>query len=173
MDANHLIDTGLYPKNVFDILFKHEVARSQRHSSPLTLLKLQPFLEEAPHEIRESAVLTITSMLNVKLRVTDVPTFINRGLFFWIVLTDTDNIGGKVVCERILDIVANMQSYETIDGIPFNIYANIGMTSHSTKSFTGAQLYTEADMALTAARKKGMQTYVDFHNIEAALFNPN
>lgn len=167
MSQGVLIETGLHPKNVFDAVFKHEVDSSQRYDTPLTLLKLKPVFGDLSEEVVESAVLTMTTVLKFRLRATDVPTFNNRGLFFYILLSHTNAAGARVVCERVLEIIKSLEKYETISGIPFELLANIGMTSsNGGKELSATQLFTEVDLALVEAQKQGKQNFVEYQHIE-------
>jgi hypothetical protein len=93
--------TGFFTPSVFSILFHHEIARTERYPSPISLAILSVILP-APltDEIREGADMLFLKILRTKLRQTDLISKYDDN--YLVLLTSTDQTGAQIAI-RILD----------------------------------------------------------------------
>ena len=146
-------NTGLYLPTIFSVLFNHEVARSRRYPSPLSLLLIS-ICQPAPltDEIRESAELMVAQVLNTKLRQTDVCS--HYGEDFLILLTNTDLTGAKIAARRLLDGMHTR--IMTRQNEHFEIGVCAGLASHSGGSNISPDiLLKQVSLSLQEARNGG------------------
>ncbi len=151
--------SNIYDEGVFKILMEYEVARSQRYASPLSLLRIALVLNKPSPGEAENAPLVLAAMLNARLRGADIPGRISDE--FVVLLPNTDEIGGRVVCERFLRITPG--THTTPLGFSARVAVCIGLASHGGgKNLNAAQLMREAEEALKIARTRGPQSYHAF-----------
>lgn len=149
-------DPNIYDEGVFRVLTEYEITRSRRYGGPVALLRIGLALIQPTQAEAESAPLTLASMLNACLRRADIPARI--GNEFVVLLPNTDEMGARAICERLLRITLGTQN--TPLGFSKRITICIGSTSHgSTAALTVEQLMREAEESLKSARARGPQTY--------------
>lgn len=162
-------ETGLYTREVFDVLFEYEVSRAQRYPSPLSLLCISLETEGQTAETLQQARQAIIEILGRHLRVSDIPAY--YGDDFVALLPATDEIGGRAVAERILGRFRTTQKFTTARLTRMNIY--IGLACRESGSMVSAeQLMAEAMVAMNEARIRKSFTYVTFSEIADQLPKP-
>jgi len=94
--------SGLYTPSVFSILLNHEVARSKRYPSPLSILQFST-CQPAPlsEEIRETIEKMVAQVLKTKLRQTDISSQSKDG--YLVLFTNTDGTGANIATNRLLE----------------------------------------------------------------------
>ncbi len=147
---------NIYDESVFRILMEYEVTRSRRYSTPLSLLRIALVLNKPSQGEAENAPLVLAAMLNARLRGADIPARI--GDEFAVLLPNTDETGGRVVCERFLRITPG--THTTPLGFSARVAVCIGLASHvGGPKLNAEQLMREAEEALKIARARGPQSY--------------
>lgn len=145
--------SGIYTSSVFTILLNHEVARSKRYPSPLSIL-LFSVCQPAPlaGKIRENVETTLTQVLKTKLRQTDISS--QYGEDFLVLLTNTDSSGAKIAAGRLLDNL-NTRIF-TQQNQPVEIGVCAGLASHpGGASISSELLLKQVKQANLEARSKG------------------
>ena len=149
----------LYSLESFQTLLNHEVHRSRRYKTPLTLIHLA--LETNPEHpmILHSAEMFAINILDVQLRDTDIPC--RKGNEFLVMMPATDETGGRVVCERLAKLFN--EPHQTFDRVSFTMTAFVGMTSiPGGSSLTSTELMQQAYTAMNQARDQRITTAVIF-----------
>lgn len=147
----------LYSLESFQTLLDHEVHRSRRYKTPLTLIHLALETDPDRPEIQHSAEMFAINILDVQLRDTDIPC--RKGNEFLVLMPATDETGGRVVCERLAKLL-NVP-HQTYDRVSFNLTIFVGMSS-----LPGGSALTSSDLMQQAA--KAMQHAHD-HQITTAV----
>ena len=150
--------SGIYTSSVFTILLNHEVARSKRYPSPLSIL-LFSVCKPAPlaMEIRESVELSVTQVLKTKLRQTDISS--QYGEDFLVLLTNTDISGAKIAAARLLTSLNTMIFPQ--ENQPVEIGVCLGLASHpGGASISSDFLLKQVTQANREARSKGPGTLI-------------
>lgn len=158
-------DIELYPYDTFKTLLDHEVNRSRRYGNPLTLVHLAvetdasgEFSQQAQHAQHGAEVFAINA-LNLQVRDTDIPC--RRGSEFLVLMPNTDDRGGRVVCER-LENLFHIES-QVYDKVSFTLFTFIGMaTLPGDRSISSQVLLDNAAKALEYARTNRMKKAVIF-----------
>lgn len=155
--------TGLYNEPLFEVLFNHEIARSKRYPSPITLLHLKICIgEKSSGEIWESASLYVAHVLNSNLRHVDVPA--HHGQDFWILLPATDEEGGKVVGKRLIERMNTEQVTRANQNFWMGVC--IGLAFHKGGSgISGEELLAQATRALKEATRRGVNSLVCYRDL--------
>ena len=147
---------SVYDETVFNLLFAHEIARAQRYAGPVTLLRVGLVYRHPSEGEQENAPHVLGALLNARLRRSDIPA--RLGDEFVVLLTSTDHIGGRAVCERLLRLTPGTQT--TPLGFSPGVAVCIGMSTHGGgPGLNGEQLMHEAVEALQIARARGQQSY--------------
>jgi GGDEF domain-containing protein len=119
--------TGMYHFDMFERIFNHELARSQRYVSPLTLLQITVQVRDTSPYTKERAGIMMADLLNRSLRISDVPAHFDDD--FLVLLPSADEMSGGNVAERIL---VNLKSTQNLPiGKFFRMSAYIGLTTHA------------------------------------------
>jgi GGDEF domain-containing protein len=156
-------DIELYPPETFKILLDHEVNRSRRYGSPLTLVHLA--FEMAPDnpETHHSAEVFTVNILNLRLRNTDIPC--KKENEFLVLMPSTDEQGGRMACER-LETLFHME-HKTFDRVSFELSTFIGMaTLPGDRSISSKTLIENASQALQYARANRRTSTVLFSEMK-------
>ncbi len=152
----------LYSEDVFWVLLDYEVTRSQRYPSALSLLQLEMTAIAGDDFIIRSASSIFGSALNTHLRAADITA--NAGDQYFIILPNTDEEGGRTVCDRLISVFRNR--FETRDGQSISFSLNIGLTAHSGgASLSKEKLLEETTAALNRSKIKGPNTYAAFSDL--------
>jgi len=147
-------ETGLYDPDVFRLLAEHELSRSQRYPSPLTLFYISLNINEAKPKIAKNVKQLFAGILNSSLRLSDIPS--SHGDDFVVLLPCTDKEGGVAAAQRLIARLKGTRNFA--DGNLFKFYIHIGITTHlggEKKSLS--QLLNEAHIASQKAKRIGAQ----------------
>jgi diguanylate cyclase with GGDEF domain len=152
----------LYSLESFQTLLDHEVHRSRRYKTPLTLIHLAIETIPARPEILYNAEMFAINILDVQLRDTDIPC--RKGNEFLVLMPATDETGGRVVCERLAKLF-NVP-HQTYDRVSFTLTIFVGMTSiPGGASLTSGNLLQQAATAVKHARDHQLTNAVIFSEI--------
>jgi len=153
----------LYSLESFQTLLDHEVNRSRRYRTPLTLIHLAIETKPERPEIQHSAEMFAINILDVQLRDTDISC--RRGNEFLILMPATDEPGGRNVCERLATLFN--APYQTYDRVSFKMTVFVGMTSiPGGSSLTTGKLMQQASSAMQHARDHRLTKAVVFSEIK-------
>jgi diguanylate cyclase (GGDEF)-like protein len=145
--------TGFFTPSVFTILLQHEIARTERYPSPISLAILS-VITPAPltDEIREGADILFFKILRTKLRQTDIIS--KYGENYLILLTSTDQTGAQIAIRRVLEHLNT--SIVTKHNQKVNLGVCAGLASYlSGTSTTAETLLERASQSHHAARTSG------------------
>jgi len=152
----------LYSLESFQTLLDHEVHRSRRYKTPLTLIHLAIETNPDRPEILHSAEMFAINILDVQLRDTDIPC--RKGNEFLILMPATDETGGRVVCERLAKLF-NVP-HQTYDRVSFALTIFVGMSSlPGGSSLTSSNLMDQSTKAMQHARDHQFTHAVIFSEI--------
>jgi len=152
----------LYSLESFQTLLDHEVHRSRRYKTPLTLIHLAIETDPDRPEILHSAEMFTINILDVQLRDTDIPC--RKGNEFLVMMPATDETGGRVVCERLAKLFN--EPHQTYDRVSFNMTVFVGMASiPEGTALTSHKLMQQASTAMGHARDQRLTTAVIFSEI--------
>jgi len=153
----------LYASEAFKTLLDHEVNRSHRYKTPLTLVHLAIQTDPDRPEIQHSAEMFAINILDVQLRDTDIPCRADNE--FLILMPSTDEAGGRIVCERLAKLFN--AEHQTFDRVSFNMAVFVGMASSvGGAALTSSKLTQQASTALQHARDHKLTTAVIFSEIK-------
>lgn len=159
MLQQHSNQSELYDESVFKTLVEFEIARSLRYPSPLSLLRIGLALINPTQTEVANAPTALATMLNMRLRQADIPARI--GDEFAVMLPNTNEVGARTVCERLLRVTLGTQN--TPLGFSTRVTICIGLASHDGgPNLNAEQLMSEAEAALQQARSIGPQTFRAF-----------
>ena len=152
----------LYSSESFQALLEHEVNRSRRYKTPLTLIHLAIEADSDDPQIQHSAEVFAINILNVQLRDTDIPC--RKGNEFLVLMPATDEAGGRIVCERLAKLF-NVE-HQTYDRISFKMAIYVGMAAlPGDASLTSHTLILQASTALQHARDRRLTNAIIFSEI--------
>ncbi len=152
----------LYSLESFQTLLDHEVHRSRRYKTPLTLIHLAIEADPDRPEILHSAEMFAINILDVQLRDTDIPC--RKGNEFLVLMPSTDESGGRIVCERLANLF-NVP-HQTYDRVSFNLTVFVGMSSlPGGSALTSSNLMQQAAKAIQYARDHQLTKAVIFSEI--------
>ena len=152
MELTHEIE--LYPYDTFKALLEHEVNRSRRYGTPITLIHLAVETDTSGIHAQHGAEIFTINVLNLQLRETDIPC--RKGNEFLVLIPCTDEKGGRVICDR-LERLFHVES-QIYDKVSFKLDTYIGMTSHPGGNSISSKLLLEnAGNALQQARENKSQ----------------
>ncbi|MBN1438140.1 MAG: diguanylate cyclase [Anaerolineales bacterium] len=167
MNGNDRLDqqSGLFPQKMLETLLIHEIVRSRRYPSPVSLIHFSiSFPEPSSEQIVESARLFIANLLHSKLREADLPGHYEGD--YLVILPATDGAGARTAAQRILKELGGSLVTRTAEH--FKISACIGVSSHAGGAgISASHLLSEAAAALGEARRRGPNSLVLFDEIRA------
>ncbi|MGD0807719.1 MAG: diguanylate cyclase [Anaerolineales bacterium] len=165
MEQQKRIDasSGLFPQAMLETLLAHEVARSRRYPSPISLLYFAlRFPRDPSPEIVESAQILIANHLHAAMREADLP-----GLFegnYLVIMPSTESDGARMAAQRMLENFPRSQITRTAE--LFQMSMCIGVASHKGgPDISAAQLLSNASTALWEAQKRGPKSLVVYGEI--------
>jgi hypothetical protein len=145
--------SGFFTPSVFSLLLHHEITRTERYPSPISLSILSVCLPSIlTVEMVEAIDILFFKILKTKLRQTDIISKYNEN--YLVLLTNTDLTGAQIAIKRVLEslntkIVTN-QNQEVNLGVCASLATNpIGSTS------TAEHLLEKASLAHQIARSSG------------------
>jgi hypothetical protein len=152
----------LYSLESFQTLLEHEVHRSRRYKSPLTLVHLALETEPERPDVLYSAEMFTINVLDFHLRDTDIPC--RKGSEFLVLMPATNEEGGRIACERLAK--SFNEPHQTFDRVSFNMVVYVGMASIAAgESLTGETLLQQAAKAMQHARDNHITTAVSFSDL--------
>ncbi|MBI5054540.1 MAG: diguanylate cyclase [Chloroflexi bacterium] len=160
---NH--ETGLFTRSMIEILLSHEITRSLRYPSPLTILRLALHVA-APLDdaLLRKAHLMVSDLLNTNLRASDAPGHYDGG--YLIIAPATPADGGLVIASRLahrIKILHPMDSHTQL----LDMSACIGVASHAGgRELSEINLLEQANIALAEAQRRGAHSVVNFNDLE-------
>lgn len=161
---NHQLthEIELYSLESFTTLLDHEVNRSHRYKTPLTLVHLAIETDPDRPEVLHSAEMFAINILDVQLRDTDIPC--RKGNEFLILMPATFEAGGRIACERLAK--SFNEPHQTYDRVSFNMVIYVGMSSiPAGESLTSDNLMQQAAKAMHHARDNHITTAVPYSEI--------
>jgi len=152
----------LFSLESFKTLLDHEVNRSRRYKTPLTLVHLAIETDPDRPEILHSAEMFAINILDVQLRDTDISC--RKGNEFLILIPATDEPGGRIVCERLAGLFN--AEHQTYDRVSFNMVVFVGMASSAgSEPLSSTKLLKQASTAMEHARAHRLTNAVIFSEI--------
>jgi diguanylate cyclase (GGDEF)-like protein len=155
--TDHL--TGLANRRRFERILESEVARTERHGRPfsLVLLDLDEFKrvnDTHGHEAGDEAIRTVARVLQQGTRGVDLAARIG-GEEFAVILTETNLAGATEVAERL-----RLTLRETEIPPVGQIAASFGVAECPSQATTARGLLASADAALYQAKREGRDRVV-------------
>jgi diguanylate cyclase (GGDEF)-like protein len=165
MDNKLKHEIELYSLDSFKILLDHEVNRSRRYKTPLTLMHMAIETDPIGVEILHSAEMLAINVLDAQLRGTDIPC--RKGNEFLVLMPATFEAGGRIACERLAK--SFNESHQTYDRVSFSMVVYVGMSSIPTnEALTSENLLQQAESAMKYARENHIMNAVTFSSIPSA-----
>lgn len=162
MDTQFTYEIELYSLESFTTLLEHEVKRSHRYKTPLTLVHLAIETDPTGPDIYHSAEMFTINTLDVQLRDTDIPC--RKGNEFLILMPATFEEGGRIACERLAK--SFNETHQTYDRVSFNMVIYVGMSSiPAGDSLTSKNLLQQAAKAMQYARDNHITSAVMYSDI--------
>lgn len=153
----------LYSLESFRTLLEHEVHRSRRYKSPLTLIHLAIETEPDRPDVLHSAEVFTINVLDVQLRETDIPC--RKGNEFLVLMPATFEEGGRIACERLAK--SFNEPHQTFDRVSFNMAVYVGMSSiPAGETLTSDNLLRQAEKAMQHARDNRITTMVTYSDTQ-------
>jgi len=162
--------SGLFPQKMLEILLAHEVNRSRRYPSPVSvcLLSLQ-FSQGSPADFVEHGQGTVARLLNAAVRESDLPGWYQGN--YLVVLPATHCAGARIAAERLMTSICESSPFRDSGALEAAI--NIGISSHpGGEGISMSRLLSDASSALAEARHRGLRTIVAFGEIEGKPAQP-
>jgi diguanylate cyclase (GGDEF)-like protein len=162
MNNQQTHEIELYSLESFTTLLEHEVHRSHRYKTPLTLVHLAIETDPDRPDILHSAEMFAINILDVQLRNTDIPC--RKGNEFLILMPATFEEGGRIACERLAKTFN--EPHQTHDRVSFNMVIYVGMSSiPAGESLTSENLLQQAAKAMQHARDNHIKTAVMYSDV--------
>ena len=162
MDNQLTHEIELYSLESFKTLLDHEVNRSRRYQTPLTIVHLAIETNPDRPEVLHSAELFAINILDVQLRETDIPC--RKGTEFLILMPATFEEGGRIACERLAK--SFNEPHQTFDRVSFNMVVYVGMSSiPAGESLTSDNLLQQAAKAMQYARDNHITSAVSYSDV--------
>ena len=163
MQQNFIHEIELYSSEAFQTLLGHEVNRSRRYKTPLTLVHIAIVTDPDRAEFQYSAEMFAINVLDVQLRDTDISS--RKGNEFLILMPATDEPSGQIACERLAKLFN--AEHQTYDRVSFNMRVFVGMASTAGgETLSSAKLLQQASTAMQHARDHRLTTAVIFSEIK-------
>ncbi len=153
--------TKLYNRSTLAESLSREINRSNRYQKPLSILLIdlddfKKVNDRFGHLVGDKILRFVAATVLDTLRETDIGFRIG-GEEFLIILPNTNEIGGKILAERLRRKIE--QSKSNNDKNKPNITASIGFAVYHSDESIG-QFFSRADKALYSAKKKGKNTVI-------------
>ena len=162
MDTHFTNEIELYSLESFKTLLDHEVNRSRRYKTPLTLMNLVIETDPKSPEIQHSAEMFTINILDLQLRNTDIPC--RKGSEFLVLMPATFEEGGRIACERLA--ISFNEPHQTYDRVSFKMVVYVGMSSiPAGDSLTSDNLLQQAAKAMQYARDQHIKTAVMYSEV--------
>ena len=150
--------TNLFNRRHFISLAKHELNRSSRYGSKLSVMMLDIDLfkqvnDRHGHKTGDLVLASIGKQIGAALRESDIAGRMG-GEEFAILLPETDHEQARIVAERLRKQVAET-SLDIGDGCTLNCTLSIGVATMTDQPTDLEKLLHQADTALYAAKNSG------------------
>jgi len=161
-EANTDSLTELSNRRPFLKNLEKEFARAKRYKHPLTaaMIDLDHFKQVNDtygHDAGDKVLRATSAMLISEFRTIDLVGRLG-GEEFAVLLPETDLVGAKTACLRLLATIE--AALIPVDGHAINITASIGLAKASSKTLDGAGLLKRADELLYQAKFNGRNRVV-------------
>jgi hypothetical protein len=145
--------TGFFTPSVFSVLLHHEIARTIRYPSPISMAILSVCVPTPlTEEIREGADILFFKVLRTKLRQTDIIS--KNDEHYLVLLTCTDQTGAQIAIRRVLEHLNT--NIVTKHDQTVNLGVCAGLASQPSGSTTTAEiLLDQASQSHQAALTSG------------------
>lgn len=158
--------TGLWNRAHFDQRLAEEVAVSQRHGRPVSLIMLdidhfKRLNDTYGHPFGDLVLRRIANLLAGCLRQTEIACRYG-GEEFGIILRETDHAGAIIAAERIRGTIEALEL--RFDTLTVRVTASLGVSSneHLESNFSPSQLLLAADECLYLAKQQGRNRVAGF-----------
>ncbi|HSG45679.1 MAG TPA: hypothetical protein VLA72_21260 [Anaerolineales bacterium] len=154
----------LYPFETFYSILEYEIKRAKRYNDWTTLVRLavEADADDEEQEPQFAAEIFAINVLNLQLRDVDIPCRVNNE--FLILMPCTDEIGAKIVCERLETLFE--REAEIYERVSFKLNTFIGATTMgSDSSATSKLLMDGASAAMEHARDNNLSKPVLYSEI--------
>lgn len=160
---NH--ETGLFTRSMIEILLSHEITRSQRYPSPLTILRLALHVATPLDEaLLHKAHLMVSDLLNTNLRASDAPGHYDGD--YLIIAPATPADGGWVIASRLAHRIKILRPIDSHTQL-LDMGACIGIASHpGGRELSEINLPEQANVALAEAKRRGPHSVVIFNDLK-------
>lgn len=150
--------TGLYLRDVFDVMIKKEIDEATRKNTPLCLLMIdiddfKQVNDKHGHIIGDKALTKVGSVINNSIREMDFAARYG-GEELIVLMPDTELEQALKISERIRKQIEDLE----FEGFNITVSAGLTMVAHTTN--TPNTLVTSADEALYIAKDKGKNQVV-------------
>jgi diguanylate cyclase (GGDEF)-like protein len=155
---------SFYTQDVMEILLYHEMARVQRYTVPLTLLRLRVVCPQgAKLQVADGVVKIVAHILKANLRLVDMIGRYEKD--YLAILPITDETGAMNVSQRLTKFLYNTHPYrygKTLETTPFIGLATLA--PNITLSMEG--FLTQATEALAEAYRRAPGTIMTYREVE-------
>jgi diguanylate cyclase (GGDEF)-like protein len=157
------VKSGLFPQSMLETLLDHEVARSRRYPSPISLIYFAlHFPRDPSQQIIESAQILIANHLHKAMREADLPGHYEGN--YLVIMPATESEGAKTAAQRMLEEFPRSQITRTAE--LFDLAVCIGVTTHAGgPDISAAQLLSNASTALWEAQRRGPKSLVVYEEM--------
>ena len=156
--------TGLFNHRIFQEKLTDELKRSERYSTPLSLLltdidKFKQVNDTYGHPVGDLVLRGVALILKQEVR--DIDTAARYGgEEFAVILPGTDSAGAKIIAERLRKAI--MGETFTADGKTLKVTTSIGIATVPADAKTKEELIERTDQALYHAKHHGRNQSVNW-----------
>lgn len=159
--------TGLFNHRVFQQKLSEELKRSERHSSPVSLLLTDiDFFKKVNdtygHPVGDLVLRGVAGILREYIREIDIAARYG-GEEFAVILPGTDSAGAKHIAERLRNAV--MAKVFSADGKTLKVTTSIGIATVPLDAKAKEELIEKTDQALYYAKHNGRNRSVQWTSI--------
>ena len=154
-DPNNQIytPTGFFTPSVFSILLHHEITRTERYPSPISLSILSVCLpSQLTDEMSEAIDILFFKIFKTKLRQTDIISKYNEN--YLVLLTNTDLTGAQIAIQRVLEYLNTKIVTKRNEVVNLGVCSSLASHPIGSNS-TAEDLLEKASQAHQAARSSG------------------
>jgi hypothetical protein len=145
--------TGFFTPSVFSLLLNHEITRTERYPSPISLSIFSVCLPSLlTNEILEAVDILFFKILKTKLRQTDIISKYNDT--YLILLTNTDLTGAQIATRRVLEHLNTKIVTKQNQVVNLGVCASLAANPTGSTS-TAEDLLKKASQAHQTARSAG------------------
>lgn len=150
--------TTLHNRRYFNEMLEYEMGRSERHGHQFSILMLdlddfKDVNDTYGHPCGDSVLRSVAEAMRSVMRKGDLATRIG-GDEFAIILTETDQVGAKIVAEKLRNELRDLE-FEGTEGRTFHVTTSIGLVTYPTDAQNISDLMSAVDIGLYRAKKLG------------------